>query len=117
MVGNKIDLPRREVDQKVSQAYAKNHHIPYIESSAKTRQGVDDAFYTLVREIRHWVSKLFIVIACANYDNSSHSFVCMCVAGSGKGGRAIFYMVCSCSNIFVLVCLLCLLPLVHFTAL
>ena len=56
MVGNKIDLPRREVDQKLAQAYAKNHHMPYIETSAKTRQGVDDAFYTLVREIRHWVS-------------------------------------------------------------
>uniref|UniRef100_A0A1I8HV08 C2H2-type domain-containing protein n=1 Tax=Macrostomum lignano TaxID=282301 RepID=A0A1I8HV08_9PLAT len=26
--------------------------IPYVETSAKTRQGVDDAFYTLVREIR-----------------------------------------------------------------
>jgi len=56
VVGNKIDLPRREVDQKLAQAYAKNHHMPYIETSAKTRQGVDDAFYTLVREIRHWVS-------------------------------------------------------------
>jgi len=54
VVGNKIDLPRREVDQKLAQAYAKNHHMPYIETSAKTRQGVDDAFYTLVREIRHW---------------------------------------------------------------
>lgn len=26
--------------------------IPFIETSAKTRMGVDDAFYTLVREIR-----------------------------------------------------------------
>ena len=64
VVGNKIDLPRREVDQKVSQAYAKNHRIPYIESSAKTRQGVDDAFYTLVREIRRWVSDLFLSCLC-----------------------------------------------------
>ena len=56
VVGNKIDLPRREVDAKLAQGYAKNHHMPYIETSAKTRQGVDDAFYTLVREIRHWVS-------------------------------------------------------------
>jgi len=54
LVGNKIDLPRREVDAKLAQGYAKNHHMPYIETSAKTRQGVDDAFYTLVREIRHW---------------------------------------------------------------
>ena len=61
MVGNKIDLPRREVDQKLAQAYAKNHHMPYIETSAKTRQGVDDAFYTLVREIRHWVSECVFV--------------------------------------------------------
>ena len=49
-------MPRREVDAKLAQGYAKNHHMPYIETSAKTRQGVDDAFYTLVREIRHWVS-------------------------------------------------------------
>ncbi len=56
VVGNKIDLPRREVDSKLAQSYAKNHRMPFIETSAKTRQGVDDAFYTLVREIRHWVS-------------------------------------------------------------
>ena len=56
MVGNKIDLPRREVDSKLAQGYAKNHRMPFIETSAKTRQGVDDAFYTLVREIRRWVS-------------------------------------------------------------
>ena len=64
MVGNKIDLPRREVDQKLAKAYAKNHHMPYIETSAKTRQGVDDAFYTLVREIRHWVSECACVCMC-----------------------------------------------------
>jgi len=31
---------------------ARNYGIPFIETSAKTRMGVDDAFYTLVREIR-----------------------------------------------------------------
>ncbi|XP_064385588.1 GTPase HRas [Halichondria panicea] len=54
LVGNKIDLPRREVDPKLAQAYGKNHKMPYIETSAKTRQGVDDSFYSLVREIRRW---------------------------------------------------------------
>ena len=63
VVGNKIDLPRREVDQKMATAYARNHNMAYIETSAKTRQGVDDAFYTLVREIRRWVS-LFSVTVC-----------------------------------------------------
>lgn len=31
---------------------ATSYGIPFIETSAKTRQGVEDAFYTLVREIR-----------------------------------------------------------------
>ena len=35
---------------------AKSYGIPFIETSAKTRMGVDDAFYTLVREIRKDVS-------------------------------------------------------------
>jgi len=38
--------------------------MPYIETSAKTRQGIDDAFYTLVREIRHWVSEGACVSRC-----------------------------------------------------
>ncbi len=31
---------------------ATNYGIPFVETSAKTRMGVDDAFYTLVREIK-----------------------------------------------------------------
>ena len=44
---------------------AKHYGIPFIETSAKTRMGVDDAFYTLVREIRRdvsWQFKLFIFL-------------------------------------------------------
>ena len=57
LVGNKVDLPRREVDNKDASDYAKVKNMPYIETSAKTRQGVDDAFYSLVREIRRYVSR------------------------------------------------------------
>ena len=46
----------------------RNYGIPFIETSAKTRMGVDDAFYTLVREIRKDVSifgfKDFIDTCC-----------------------------------------------------
>ena len=43
MVGNKCDLPTiRNID-------IFNYGIPFVETSAKTRKGVDDAFYTLVR--------------------------------------------------------------------
>lgn len=41
---------------------AKNYGIPFVETSAKTRMGVDDAFYTLVREIRKDVSRKHLVL-------------------------------------------------------
>ena len=56
LVGNKCDLPTRNVDMNNAKEQAKHYDIPFIETSAKTRMGVDDAFYTLVREIRNDVS-------------------------------------------------------------
>uniref|UniRef100_A0A8C5SXP1 HRas proto-onco, GTPase n=1 Tax=Laticauda laticaudata TaxID=8630 RepID=A0A8C5SXP1_LATLA len=59
LVGNKCDLPARTVETRQAQELARSYGIPYIETSAKTRQGVEDAFYTLVREIRqHKLRKL-----------------------------------------------------------
>lgn len=55
MVGNKIDLPARNVDLREAQKTADEYGIPFVQTSAKTRQGVEEAFYTLVREIRHYV--------------------------------------------------------------
>lgn len=52
LVGNKCDLQVRAMDMQQAREVAKNYDIPFIETSAKTRMGVDDAFYTLVREIR-----------------------------------------------------------------
>ncbi|MEE6477449.1 hypothetical protein FKM82_011516 [Ascaphus truei] len=61
LVGNKCDLPSRTVDTKQAQDLARSYGIPFIETSAKTRQElcftmqrVEDAFYTLVREIRQY---------------------------------------------------------------
>ena len=55
-VGNKVDLQSRVVETDKARILADSFGIPYVETSAKTRQGVDDAFYTLVREIRQYVS-------------------------------------------------------------
>ncbi|CAN2389976.1 GTPase HRas [Pristimantis euphronides] len=52
LVGNKCDLPHRAVEIRQAQDLVRNYGISYVETSAKTRQGVDYAFYTLVKEIR-----------------------------------------------------------------
>ncbi|XP_049677864.1 GTPase KRas isoform X1 [Accipiter gentilis] len=39
LVGNKCDLPSRTVDTKQAQDLARSYGIPFIETSAKTRQG------------------------------------------------------------------------------
>ncbi|XP_035309618.1 GTPase KRas-like isoform X2 [Cricetulus griseus] len=58
LVGNKCDLPSRTVDTNQAQDLAGSYGIPFIETSAKTRQRVEDAFYTLVREIRNHKEKM-----------------------------------------------------------
>lgn len=72
LVGNKCDLPTRNVDMNNAKEVAKNYGIPFIETSAKTRMGVDDAFYTLVREIRKDVSLLPRSICFCVCNASSH---------------------------------------------
>lgn len=67
VVGNKCDLQSRAIDGKAASDLAKHYGVPFIETSAKTRQGVDEAFYTLVREIKKYVSKLFFGIYYSNY--------------------------------------------------
>ncbi|VDP55652.1 unnamed protein product [Schistosoma curassoni] len=52
LVGNKVDLTNRSVCTEEAKSLAHSYNIPYVETSAKTRQGVEDAFHKLVREIR-----------------------------------------------------------------
>nr|XP_042122164.1 GTPase HRas-like [Peromyscus maniculatus bairdii] len=52
LVGNKYDLAARTVKYWQAQDLARSYGIPYIETSARTQQGVEDAF-TLVCEIQH----------------------------------------------------------------
>lgn len=52
LVGNKSDLTTNIMDNHAAESLAKSYGIPFVSTSAKTRIGVDDAFYTLVREIR-----------------------------------------------------------------
>lgn len=58
LIGNKIDLTSRAVDLREAQKTADEYGIPFVQTSAKTRQGVEDGFYTLVREIRKYKEKI-----------------------------------------------------------
>ncbi|KAL6092882.1 hypothetical protein STEG23_027578 [Scotinomys teguina] len=59
LVGNKCDMATRTVESQQAQDLARCYGIPYIETPARTKQGVEDAFCTLTREIRqHRLQKL-----------------------------------------------------------
>eukprot|EP01124_Arcella_intermedia_P007787 TRINITY_DN14820_c0_g1_i2.p1 TRINITY_DN14820_c0_g1~~TRINITY_DN14820_c0_g1_i2.p1 ORF type:complete len:109 (+),score=26.42 TRINITY_DN14820_c0_g1_i2:3-329(+) len=53
LCGNKCDLEnQRQVTKEEGQTVANNWAIPFFETSALTTINIDEAFYTLVREIR-----------------------------------------------------------------
>ncbi|XP_028405432.1 ras-related protein Ral-A-like [Dendronephthya gigantea] len=53
LVGNKADLAdKRQVTQEVANGKAEEWKVPYVETSAKTKENVDKVFYDLMREIR-----------------------------------------------------------------
>lgn len=53
LVGNKCDLnEKRQVLQSHAQNRAESWKVPYVETSAKTRENVDKVFFDLMREIR-----------------------------------------------------------------
>ena len=54
LVGNKCDLEdKRQVSTGDAQDRAQQWGVPYVETSAKTKQNVDKVFYDLMREIRN----------------------------------------------------------------
>ena len=51
LIANKVDLTPRQVSRDEGQTFAEEHGMLYIETSAKTRLSVDQAFTDLVKKI------------------------------------------------------------------
>ena len=51
IIGNKIDLPKREVTKEDASNYAHEHHFHYYETSAKTGEGIELAIRELVKKV------------------------------------------------------------------
>ncbi|KAH8656596.1 ras family-domain-containing protein [Tricladium varicosporioides] len=73
LVGNKCDLDgEREVHRQEGEALARTFGCKFIETSAKNRINVDNAFYDMVREVRRY-NKEIARFYLANPDNGSPS--------------------------------------------
>jgi len=51
LVANKCDLPERAVSAEEGAAFAKRHGLLFFEASAKTGQGVNEAFTSVARDV------------------------------------------------------------------
>ena len=56
LIGNKCDLPSRDVSYDEAMEYAKNNKMSYMEVSAKTGQNVKNVFTCVVTEIHKCLS-------------------------------------------------------------
>ena len=51
LVANKTDLPDRVVEPSEGREFADKHNMPYLESSAKTGEGIVDIFQSLGEDL------------------------------------------------------------------
>ena len=58
LVGNKCDVLKWDVDVRQAKATAMSYQIPFIETSAKTCVGVEDAFFNLVKQVNSDTKRL-----------------------------------------------------------
>ena len=55
LLGNKCDLPNREVSYNTAMDYARSRNFGYLEVSAKTGANIKNSFYCLVRGMPFFV--------------------------------------------------------------
>lgn len=82
MVGNKADLDQnqRRVSEEEAQQLARTWNVPYVETSAKTKQNVEKVFFDLMREIRKRKLAATVIESPNNAVQGEHkaSLFCCC---------------------------------------
>lgn len=55
LIGNKADLRnKRQIEQTIINNYVGNQGLPFIETSAKTSEGVRQAFFVISKKVCLW---------------------------------------------------------------
>ena len=76
LVGNKVDKEERTVSKREGEAWARSHGMLFIESSAKTKVGIQQVFQEVVHKVRGGTWMCVCVCVC----------VCVyCTVGWGDG--------------------------------
>lgn len=57
LIGNKCDLTEREVKSELATAFATQHSMPYLETSAKNSENIDELFRRLAQTLRDNLSE------------------------------------------------------------
>ncbi|CBZ55144.1 hypothetical protein NCLIV_055690 [Neospora caninum Liverpool] len=71
LIGNKCDLERREVSFDEGAAFARQHGLIFLETSAKTAQNVDEAFILTARKIYENIQR-----GIYDLSNEAHGIKC-----------------------------------------
>lgn len=82
LVGNKADLEQsqRRVSEDEAEQLARTWSVPYVETSAKTKQNVEKVFFDLMREIQKRKLAATVTESPSNAVQGEHKtgFLCCC---------------------------------------